>query len=326
MLPSARCPRAPPCWLRSFCRARAAPRRRRETGTPSVRLDVRAAAACTSRADSGGAHRRSLVPHPCRRRRAPARRRSWLPHRAPRTSWRIRARDCRRRAAASPGRGALLCGGGRRRRAHHRRDARSEPEVEGPHGPGARPSPPRRSTPATGRGPPLGHRGRATASTSSSESPRRGRCRVGGPGHLRPRSGRHAGGHFLRHGRAEPARPLGACHLRRRDARLALNLAEPGGTAAFALDAASLDACPLRLRWSGLTARPCATALVGRLSSSGSDTPQQASATRPFAAAGAAVTASVGSSFELSGRLGIGLTVVRDRTSSGRPCSTRAAW
>ena len=103
-----------------------------------------------------------------------------------------------------------------------------------------------------------------------------------------------------------PALFVGATHAWRAD------LSEPGGTASFALDAASLDACPLRLRWSGLTARPCASALVGRLSSTGSDTQQAATATRPFGVAGAAMTASYGSTVELSARLGVGLTLIRD--------------
>jgi len=103
-----------------------------------------------------------------------------------------------------------------------------------------------------------------------------------------------------------PALFVGATHVGRAD------LSESGGIASFALDAASFDACPLRLRWSRLTARPCASALVGRLSSKGSDTDQPASATRTFGAAGAAMTASFGSTVELSARLGVGLTLIRD--------------
>jgi hypothetical protein len=109
-----------------------------------------------------------------------------------------------------------------------------------------------------------------------------------------------------RDGRWSPAMFVGVTHGSRSD------LSEPGGTASFSLDAASLDVCPLRLRWSGLTTRPCASALLGRLSSKGTDTQQGASATRPFATAGAAMTASFGSTVELSGRLGIGLTMIRD--------------
>ena len=103
-----------------------------------------------------------------------------------------------------------------------------------------------------------------------------------------------------------PALFVGAMHVGRAD------LSELGGTASFALDAATLDACPLRLRWSRLTARPCASALVGRLSSKGSHTDQAASAARPFGVAGATMTASFGSTVELSARLGAGLTLLRD--------------
>src|SRR5437762_1464135 len=65
-----------------------------------------------------------------------------------------------------------------------------------------------------------------------------------------------------------PALFVGATHVWRND------LAESGGTASFTLDAASVDACPLRLGWSRLVARPCASALVGRLASTGTDAVQ----------------------------------------------------
>jgi hypothetical protein len=109
-----------------------------------------------------------------------------------------------------------------------------------------------------------------------------------------------------RDGAWAPALFVGATHVGRAD------LSEAGGTASFALDAATLDACPLRLRWSRLTARPCASALAGRLSSKGSHTEQGASAARPFGVAGATMTASFGSTVELSARLGVGLTLLRD--------------
>jgi hypothetical protein len=103
-----------------------------------------------------------------------------------------------------------------------------------------------------------------------------------------------------------PAIIFGVAHAWRSD------LSEAGGSASFTLDAASLDACPLRLGWSRLTVRPCASALFGRLSSQGSDTDQAAGFARPFGAAGAAMTASFGSTVELSARLGVGLTFIRD--------------
>lgn len=91
-------------------------------------------------------------------------------------------------------------------------------------------------------------------------------------------------------------------------------LVESGGTATFTFDAASLDACPLRLHVAFWTARACATALYGRLAASGSETYSPASATRPFAAAGGAALLSVelGRVFELAGRVGAGASLIRD--------------
>ncbi len=114
-----------------------------------------------------------------------------------------------------------------------------------------------------------------------------------------------------RDGAWAPALFVGATHVGR------AGLSESGGTASFTLDATTLDACPLRLRWARLTARPCASALVGRLSSKGSDTDQQASAARPFGVAGATMTASFGSTVEMSARLGVGLTLLRDSYEFG---------
>jgi hypothetical protein len=109
-----------------------------------------------------------------------------------------------------------------------------------------------------------------------------------------------------REGLWSPALVVGATHVWRSD------LSEPGGAASFTLDAASLDACPLRLRWWRLTARPCASALIGRLAAQGSSTAQAAGAARPFGAAGAVIAAGLGSPIELTARLGIGVTLLRD--------------
>ncbi len=67
------------------------------------------------------------------------------------------------------------------------------------------------------------------------------------------------------------------------------NLNETGGTADFTLDAATVDACPVRLAAAVFEARPCASLLVGRLDASGSNTYSPASAQRTFAASGAAL-------------------------------------
>ena len=94
----------------------------------------------------------------------------------------------------------------------------------------------------------------------------------------------------------------------------ASGLDEPGGTAAFTLDAVTLDACALRLQLAPVVARACGTALYGRLGAAGSYTYAPASAARPFAAAGGALLVSVdlGRLFELSGRVGASASLIRD--------------
>jgi hypothetical protein len=90
------------------------------------------------------------------------------------------------------------------------------------------------------------------------------------------------------------------------------NLAEAGSTAAFTLDAVTLDACPTRLQLAIAEARICATASAGRLFAEGSDTFSPASAARLVASAGGA--ASIGlefGAFELSGRFGAGASLDR---------------
>jgi hypothetical protein len=116
-----------------------------------------------------------------------------------------------------------------------------------------------------------------------------------------------------------PALTLGGTHVWRSD------LPQTGGAASFTLDAANLDACPLRWRWAHLTARPCATALVGRLASQGSGAPMQAGASRPFAAAGAALAFGFGAKLEVSGRLGVGVTLLRDSYEFANDVFYRAA-
>jgi hypothetical protein len=90
---------------------------------------------------------------------------------------------------------------------------------------------------------------------------------------------------------------------------------EQGGTAAFRLDAASFDACPFRLRWGPIDARPCGSVLIGRLSARGSQTRNAAAESRrPFwVVGGAAVaTADLSELFELTARVAVGGNLVRD--------------
>lgn len=106
-----------------------------------------------------------------------------------------------------------------------------------------------------------------------------------------------------------PAVLLGATHVWR------TNIHEQGGAASFTLDAASFDACPFRLRLGLVQARPCASALIGRLAAEGSETRNAASESgRPFwVVGGAAVaTAELVWLLELSARLAVGANLVRD--------------
>jgi hypothetical protein len=105
-----------------------------------------------------------------------------------------------------------------------------------------------------------------------------------------------------------PAIALGVLHAWRND------LPEPGGSASFSLDAATVDACVLRVRASTVGVRACAMALLGRLSARGSDTDAPATVAHFFAAAGATGVFSMdlGSRGELSARIGTGLTLWRD--------------
>ncbi len=109
-----------------------------------------------------------------------------------------------------------------------------------------------------------------------------------------------------RDGPWSPALIIGATHVWRAD------LPQAGGTASFTLDAASLDACPLRLRWSWFAARPCGSATLGRMTASGADTDAPASTHRPFAATGVAVVAGFGTTIQVSLRLGLGVTLIRE--------------
>jgi hypothetical protein len=108
-----------------------------------------------------------------------------------------------------------------------------------------------------------------------------------------------------RNGLWAPALFVGAMHVWRSD------LSEAGGTASFSFDAASVDLCPIQLRWSQLVVRPCADGLVGRLSGRGSGVAQAASVARPFGVAGAAVAASFGARMVFSARLAVGATLIR---------------
>lgn len=110
-----------------------------------------------------------------------------------------------------------------------------------------------------------------------------------------------------------PAASLGVTHAWQND------LAQAGGTASFALDVASLDACALRVRVSIVEARACASGWLGRLSASGTKTRTPSSASRLFGVAGASAVAAAafGSRIELWGRFGTGLTMVRDSFEFG---------
>jgi hypothetical protein len=116
---------------------------------------------------------------------------------------------------------------------------------------------------------------------------------------------------LAREGVWAPALFVGLTHAWRQ------RISEAGGDASFTLDAATIDACPLRVRLSWLAARPCASALVGRIAATGSRTENGSSAARPFAVAGAAATATAGSTVSLFVRLALGITLVRDEYEFG---------
>jgi hypothetical protein len=94
-----------------------------------------------------------------------------------------------------------------------------------------------------------------------------------------------------------------------------MDVEEPGGNASFMLDAATLDACPLRFRLGLFDARPCGSLLFGRLSARGTETLNAPTdSARPFWVVGGAaiVTARLAWQVELSGRLAVGANLVRD--------------
>lgn len=106
-----------------------------------------------------------------------------------------------------------------------------------------------------------------------------------------------------------PALVLGVRHAWRTDVQ------EQGGSASFTLDAATLDACPVRFRLGVVEARPCGSALLGRMSARGTDTFNPAAeSARPFWVVGGAavLTADLGSLIEASGRVAVGANLVRD--------------
>src|SRR5262249_33929270 len=75
-----------------------------------------------------------------------------------------------------------------------------------------------------------------------------------------------------------------------------------------------VDACGLRLKLGPAEARACVTGLLGRISANGSETYSPASPRRPFAAAGGAalLRLSLGRFLEVSGRIALAASLVRD--------------
>jgi hypothetical protein len=117
-----------------------------------------------------------------------------------------------------------------------------------------------------------------------------------------------------------PALIVGATHVWRND------LSQTSGDASFTLDAASVDACPLRVGRSRFVARPCASGLVGRLNASGSATDNARSEARPFATAGVALSAiaHLPATIDVSARVGVGMTLRRDAYELGTMTFHRA--
>lgn len=90
---------------------------------------------------------------------------------------------------------------------------------------------------------------------------------------------------------------------------------EQGGTASFLLDAASLDACPIRVNLPRVELLPCASALGGRLSARGADTQNPVEdVVRPYWVLGgsALVTVHLVWHLEASARIAVGGNLVQD--------------
>jgi hypothetical protein len=105
-----------------------------------------------------------------------------------------------------------------------------------------------------------------------------------------------------------PAIVLGLFHAWRS------GLEQSGGQASFSLDAATLDACPLRVPVAGLETRLCAAALLGRMAASGTGSFENSSHARLLATAGASgiFTLGLGKWVELNLRIGVGMALRRD--------------
>jgi hypothetical protein len=106
-----------------------------------------------------------------------------------------------------------------------------------------------------------------------------------------------------------PSVSIGATHAGKSETQ------EAGGNASFTLDAASFDACPLRLRLGAVRVRPCASVLIGRFSAQGSETTNAAAESRrPFWVLGGAAMASTELFWRLeaTARVAIGASLVRD--------------
>ena len=105
-----------------------------------------------------------------------------------------------------------------------------------------------------------------------------------------------------------PAARLAFAHTR------AGGLDQPGGTADFALDAATVDACPVSLEVASFAARACAAVTAARLTAQGGNTYSPRSRQRPFVAAGASLIAALGLGrrFQVDVRVAGGVPIIRD--------------
>jgi hypothetical protein len=114
---------------------------------------------------------------------------------------------------------------------------------------------------------------------------------------------------FHRDSAVSPALSLGFTHSWKR------GLVQAGGTADFLLDAAMVDLCPLRFSLPAFDLRPCAAALLGRLSVRGRATENPpGTQERFFGAAGGSIwlTSRLGWIIEPSLRAAVGASLQRD--------------
>jgi hypothetical protein len=103
------------------------------------------------------------------------------------------------------------------------------------------------------------------------------------------------------------------------------NFEDPLGDASFTLNGGSIDLCPLRIGNATFEARPCATAMSGRIVSEGHQTFEARTENRPWGAIGGTIELSARLGLvELRAAIGAAAPLVRDEYRFGGECAGRA--